>query len=866
MNIIDAVQSMIGRMRRAARESDARSMGEFLGRCERFRLLLAANHVALEGMSDMGDALGGSRPVDMNFVRARCVGTVAAVGRMVEALCAMAPGRYEALREPLRSIALDMDQAIHTRAPETADGPLVLPLHKVAGRPDLAGGKAATLAGMGKGLGLAIPGGFVFTADAFRLFMGQGLREEVERQCMAVKTGDLAGLMALSTRIADLVLTTPLPQELEDQLWMHVTPRSSVRYAVRSSALDEDQSGASFAGQYQSVLNIPPDGIADAFREVVASLYSVAAVSYRRNRGLRDDEAVMCVACVEMVDADAGGVMYTRDPLGGEAGHVQIHAVPGLPAAIVDGVCDPDVWTVATDPPRIVGREVADKRRVSRCLAGEGTRVGELAEAQRSLPSVGDEVLLELARQGRRIEEYFGCPQDVEWAMAGSRLVFLQSRALEVQYADDAHSEAARGAVARGGATASPGVAAGPVYVVRNSLDLIGMPRGAVLVTDQAHPAWAAALADVAAVVAAHGSTAGHLANVAREFGIPALFGLPDAVKTLGGLAEVTVDATAHAVHEGVREDLVDARPARPPLMENSPVMRTLRVVADMIIPLYLTDPASPGFRPENCATLHDITRFCHEKGVHEMFGGQSPLPTGAARRLVTDVPTQYWVLDMGGGLEPGGRGAVSIDSVRSGPMLALWRGMTAVPWKGPPAAGGGGFLSVVMEATANPALAPGAANDMGERNYFIIGRDYCNLQSRFGFHFSTVEGHAGPFADENYAYIQFKGGGADAVRRRRRAEVVQNVLAKHGFLATARDDAVFARLENADAQGVLRAMAVLGHIIVHTRQMDMALGDGVAANAFQDRMLGELEAMLASDADQAHGPAAGDAASGDAP
>ena len=74
--------------------------------------------------------------------------------------------------------------------------------------------------------------------------------------------------------------------------------------------------------------------------------------------------------------------------------------------------------------------------------------------------------------------------------------------------------------------------------------------------------------------------------------------------------------------------------------MENSPVMRTLRVVADMIIPLYLTDPALAGVPARELRHLHDITRFCHEKGVHEMFGGQSPLPTGAARRLVTDVPT----------------------------------------------------------------------------------------------------------------------------------------------------------------------------------------------------------------------------------
>ena len=341
MNIIDAVQSMIGRMRRAARESDARSMGEFLGRCERFRLLLAANHVALEGMSDMGDALGGSRPVDMNFVRARCVGTVAAVGRMVEALCAMAPGRYEALREPLRAIAQDMDQAIHTRAPETADGPLVLPLHKVAGRPDLAGGKAATLAGMGRGLDLAIPGGFVFTADAFRPVHGPGPSRRGRAPVHGRedrRSGRAHGPVHAHRRPG--AHHAPAPgaggPALDER---HPAQQRALRRAQQRPGRGPER--RVLCRQYQSVLNIPPDGIADAFREVVASLYSVAAVSYRRNRGLRDDEAVMCVACVEMVDADAGGVMYTRDPLGGQAGHVQIHAVPGLPAAIVDGSATP---------------------------------------------------------------------------------------------------------------------------------------------------------------------------------------------------------------------------------------------------------------------------------------------------------------------------------------------------------------------------------------------------------------------------------------------------------------------------------------------------------------------------------------------
>jgi pyruvate,water dikinase len=214
----------------------------------------------------------------------------------------------------------------------------------------------------------------------------------------------------------------------------------------------------------------------------------------------------------------------------------------------------------------------------------------------------------------------------------------------------------------------------------------------------------------------------------------------------------------------------------------------------------------------------------------------------------VTDVPTRYWVIDMGGGMNPSRGRTVTLDQIHSKPMLALWQGMTAKPWQGPPPTPGG-FLSVIMEASATPGLAPGAANDMGGRNFLLIGSHYCNLQSRYGFHFSTVEGHAGPFPDENYAYLQFKGGGASSDRRKMRAEMVRGILSRKGFLATAKGDAVFARMENESAQRILNGLKVLGHIVMHTRQLDMDMNDPQDAQRHEQRLLSEIRDILASPA-----------------
>ncbi|MBG0788924.1 MAG: pyruvate, water dikinase [Desulfovibrionaceae bacterium] len=833
-------------------DRDTGNREKFLAKSENFRLLLAANNKALETMAEMQEASRSGRVLGIAHVRAQSLKVAAGVRQMIERLCRMAPGKYEELRQVFNDIVQTMDKTLNAHA-ERPVGPLVLDLDDIhAGSLPETGSKMALLGEVRAKLGVRVPEGFSITASAFHLFMERTrLFDEINRLIQIHGCGTLEELQALEESIRNAIDMAPLPPELEKAMTDACEKMDDPKLAVRSSALCEDTEMASYAGQFLSMLGVKPRRLADAYRAVLASLYSATAMTYTLNRGLREDEMVMAVGCMEMVRAVAGGVIYTRFPMGDNNRRIVINAVRGLPCAVVDGSTQADSFVIDRKTLDVVDKEIAEKS--VRYVLGRDGRIGkEKLYGEASVtPAISDEDAVRLAKIAARIEEHFRHPQDIEWAMKrNGQIYILQCRPLAVcklPASPPPDDDADRlFALLSGCIPASPGAASGYVVKVETDSDMLRFPDGAVLLARTAKPQLSALLPRASALITEYGSAAGHLANVSREFGIPALIGAPGAMERLSGVSIVTVNGTTGTIYLGHREQQIVNAAARNEPRRATDVSQALEGVMQYVSPLSLTDPESPDFRPEMCRSLHDITRFCHEKGVAEMFA-MGDRPSGSARRLKTDRHMQYWLVDIGGGTSGSDEDkAIGLEDVRSNPMQALWKGMTAIPWDGPPPACAKGFMSVLTTAAQTPGLAPGAANSMGERNYFIVGRNYCNLQSRFGFHFCTIEGFAGDDPGENYALFQFQGGGADMARRNIRTRMVADILERRGFIVEVREDSLFARLERVSRPAVEQAMAILGYLLMHTRQIDMAMADPEAERRYREKFDTDIAAILA--------------------
>ena len=176
----------------------------------------------------------------------------------------------------------------------------------------------------------------------------------------------------------------------------------------------------------------------------------------------------------------------------------------------------------------------------------------------------------------------------------------------------------------------------------------------------------------------------------------------------------------------------------------------------------------------------------------------------------------------------------------------ALWNGMVAVPWAGPPATSASGFMSVVFESTMNRELESTAPTAMADKNFFIIASRYMILQARYGYHFCTVECLAGEDEHENFVSFQFKGGAADVSRRILRARMLADLLESHGFRVDIKNDSMFAVAEAYNAEETLRRTRLIGYLLIHSRQVDMIMKDTVRAAALKEKLAGDMATLMA--------------------
>ncbi len=833
---------------------------DFQERYHHFKLLISANNKALRTMSEIEEALKGTSPFGMIFIFSRCTSVATSVWQIIDNLNSLSSGRYAILNEKFKEIQLKINPFLKLKE-QHKEGPYVIPLSEVSNdHADQAGGKMASLGELGKWMGLNISQGFVITAQAYERFIEyNNLTDEINRRIKKASKEDQGQLNIMSSSIQKLITESALPPDLEsaiaEQYRLMEEEFGRVSLALRSSALGEDLLETSFAGQYRSELNVNPDNIFDSYKGILASKYSLPAMTYRLNRGIRDEDIAMCVGCTKMIDADSGGVMYSKNPINIRDDSIVINSVWGLPKSVVDGSSASDLFVVVRkESPEIVTREIPRKEMKYICYPEEGVCRMDVVGDKGDQASLTDEQVFKLAGLAVEIEEYYKSPQDIEWAIENDTIVILQCRPLR-QIGTSVNSslkiealEIADTPVLTGGRTASPGVAAGDVFIAGKDLDVLRFPEKAVLVVSQGLPRWASLLGRAAAVITEQGSITSHLANVAREFGVPAIFGMENATALLSDGQSITIDADGLRVFDGRIEKLLESQSDPVNLMKGSPVYESLKGAAEHIVPLNLLDPDSHSFKPENCRTFHDITRFCHEKAVDEMFrfGKDHHFPERSSKQLFTDIPLKWWILNLDDGFHEEIEGKyVKLENIASIPMLALWEGISVKPWEGPPPIDGKGFMSVMFQATANPALVPGARSTYGERNYFLISKNYCSLSSRLGFHFSIVETLVSERKSENYAKFQFKGGAADNARKVKRVKLIGDILENYGFQVELNGDNLTARTEGRDMEYMKEKLMILGYLTIHTRQLDMIMANKSSAEYYQAKLKKEISEMI---------------------
>jgi pyruvate,water dikinase len=788
-----------------------------LERYLRYKRLLAANSAILTTVADIQVKMNEGFLFDMYYVRQACEHLGQEVEAMVAALNGMAEGRYAALDTARQ-------QVDHLVAEELAGAklqpvPLALPLREI--REGLFyGGKAEKVAELTR-LGFSVPSGFGVSAYAQKLFFEmRGLEEFIREAIAHSHIRNLESLREAGEAIQEKIMAQPLPPELSQAIAEQLAHLGSSRVAVRSSALQED-SFFSFAGQYETVLNVPLDQVEERYKEVIASQFTPRALYYCHASGFSYQELAMGVLVMEMVAVKSAGVLYTDDPRGG-AGTI-INAVSGLGSLAVGGVVEPDIYRV--EDGRLVLQHVGEKTHMH-VAAPEGGVLDVATPEDLQGPCLQEDRALALAELGNRVKAHFGLPQDIEWALdTQGRFFLLQARPLRVsaKLKADYLPPQIKGAemLLSNGIIASRGAAAGPVYLLRDQA-LDDIPQDAVLVTSRALPEYGVVVGRVAAVVCEAGSATSHLATVLREARIPALFGAKGATNRLHPEDVVTVDAYYGNIYAGRLEALLKGPRGGDDAVRQTRAYKVLQRVLKHVIPLNLLDPRAANFRPEGCRTYHDITRFAHEKAMEELFQvSAGRLDEEGARRLVSNIPLELNIIDLGGGLSPEAADLVKVrpEHLTSRPMLAYWRGVSAVGWQGPKPVDLAGFMSVVMSTATDTNIT----ERLHEKNFAIITHDYMNLSNRLGFHFATIEAFLGT-PEESYVSFTFYGGGAELPRRMRRVRFLARILEDLGFRVEPKEDSITARIDGYDADILDEKLEVLGRLMMVSKQLDMVM------------------------------------------
>ncbi|RAS75284.1 phosphoenolpyruvate synthase [Priestia endophytica] len=299
----------------------------------------------------------------------------------------------------------------------------------------LVGGKGLNLGKLSKIHGIQVPEGFCITTEAYQKALGQNKAfHALLAQLTLLKVEDRNQIGEICRKIRKIIMEVEIPSDVVKSVAYYLSQFGDEHaYAVRSSATAEDLPHASFAGQQDTYLNII--GKEDILRHISkcwASLFTDRAVIYRMQNGFNHSQVYLSVIVQRMVFPQASGILFTADPITSNRKLLSIDASFGLGEALVSGLVSADCYKVQEE--KIIDKRIATKKLAIYGLKEGGTETQQINPAQQKTQTLNEHQILQLARIGRQIEAYFGCPQDIEWCLVDDTFYIVQSRPITTLY------------------------------------------------------------------------------------------------------------------------------------------------------------------------------------------------------------------------------------------------------------------------------------------------------------------------------------------------------------------------------------------------------------------------------------------------
>jgi pyruvate,water dikinase len=868
-------ENLLGKLRNITKRGVEENNKSLLKkRFKSFERLLSEINTFHKLVADMEEKLSGKSLIGWDYIDYNLNNITTCVEKIIYRLNEISGNKYTNLLDRFDEINSNIEGLLK-RKREIPASRYIIPFDEITREMTYnLGLKNANLGEIRNRLKIPTPDGFAISSFAFKRFMEHNnLHEKINKTLSNLQGDNLEVLNHVSQEIRGEIIDAEIPNLVEREIlnaFLGLCNRQGqkVMVAIRSSALLED-GDFSFAGQYSTFLNVPSNLILMKYKEVLASLFAPRAIFYYKTKGLHENDMVMPVGVLAMIDAKAAGVIYTKDPNNPNEETLMISAVQGLGEYITEGEVTPHTYILSRHPNlHIIGKKIPQQNSMLVCRPTGELEEVPLSGEMKVKPCMSDKEINILADYAISIEEHYKSPQDIEWAIGkDNRLYILQTRPLVIhpqpsytiyfakedyilkmqppvtQAKDHAiepaysHIECNRILLDKG-VVASKGIGFGKVYIVKRYEDLKYFPEGAILVAKHTSPKFVTVMNKANAIITDFGGATGHMSTLAREFQVPTIVDTEDATETLKNGQEITVDAINCTIYEGIVNELTGFSRKREEPFKGTQIFKNLERVLKWIVPLNLVDSEDEGFKPESCQTFHDLTRFCHETVMREMFNVFNGADTSSKKvsnthRLVTPLPLDIHLIDLDGGIK-GSQRELRPENISSVPFNAFFKGLTAMKWAQERSLDLKGFMSVISRTATTREIE---LNKMSEKSFCFISEKYMNFSLRLGYHFSIVEAYIGESINDNYIRFSFKGGGSSIDRRLRRVRFITEILKKMDFNVKVIKDVIDAIATKYKKSNLEEKLETLGKLTAYTNRLDVTMSN----NGVTDRYIEEF-------------------------